>query len=302
MNTKNIRRDTFESFMSNIHVANPNDLPPDTKIGRVVEYFDELRKNFKNCCIWEKEFDVDECMVEYFGRYGTFLKQSIRMKPIRFGYKVWCANLASGYLFDFDVYEGSTGRKTQNVAKYGLGAGVVLDLIDRMPKTEDGDHMPSLLAVDNFFNSYRLVQECSSRNVPILGTLRQDRIQNAPLLGKKEMLKKCRGYYENAHSRDDIAVVTWRDMSTMGSLSWLQTHKGLSLSNRRSVGIGWRRSRCQSTCHMSSRCTTKRWAELIDRIRILTSIVLTFGQKSGGGHCFHGALMSRSKMLGSCFG
>ena len=65
-------------------------------------------------------------MVEYFGRYGTFLKQLIKMKPIRYGYKIWCTNLPLGYLFYFTIYKGSTGRKTDNITNFGLGAGVVL--------------------------------------------------------------------------------------------------------------------------------------------------------------------------------
>ena len=65
-----------------------------------------------------------------FRRYGSFLNQSIRLKPIRFGYKFWCANHPTGYLFDFDVYEGASGRKSNNVEEYELGAGVCLDIID----------------------------------------------------------------------------------------------------------------------------------------------------------------------------
>ena len=83
----NMRRNRFEKIMQFLHVADSNNLPKDRKIGRVSEYLDELRKNFKTNCFWDREFDIDECMVEYFGRYGNFLKQSIRMKPIRFGYK-----------------------------------------------------------------------------------------------------------------------------------------------------------------------------------------------------------------------
>ena len=74
--------------MQFLHVADSRNLPKDTKIGCVSEYIDELRKDFKTNCIWDREFDIDECMVEYFGGYGTFLKQSIRIKPIRFGYKI----------------------------------------------------------------------------------------------------------------------------------------------------------------------------------------------------------------------
>ena len=64
------------------------------------------------------------------------------MKPIRFGYKLWCANLPLGYLFDFDVYQGKSGRKNDNVMNVGLGCGIVLDLINRIPRLEDGGHIP----------------------------------------------------------------------------------------------------------------------------------------------------------------
>ena len=84
----NIRRNRFEKIIQFLHVADSRNLPEDTKIGCVLECLDGLQKNFKTNCIWDREFDIDQCMVEYFGRYGTFLKQSIRMKPIRFGYKI----------------------------------------------------------------------------------------------------------------------------------------------------------------------------------------------------------------------
>ena len=161
----NMRRNRFEKIMQFLHVADSSNLPKDTKIGHVSEYLDELRKNFKTNCIWDRECDIDECMVEYFGRYGTFLKQSTRMKPICFGYKIWCANLPLGYLFDFTIYEGSTGRKTDNITNFGLGAEVVLDFIEGLPVDSDGNLKPMLLSVDNFDNSFQLIDQCSLRNI-----------------------------------------------------------------------------------------------------------------------------------------
>ena len=116
--------------------------------------------------------------MEYFGRYGTFLKQSLRMKPIHFGYKMWRANLPLGYLFDFTIYEGSTGRKTDNITNFRLGAGVVLDFIDGLPVDSDGNLKTILLSVDNFFNSFQLIHQCYLRNVPVIGFLRADRMSS----------------------------------------------------------------------------------------------------------------------------
>ena len=60
----NRRRNRFEEILQSFHVVNSNNLPEDTKIGRVLEYLVKLRRNFK--AHW---------MVKYFGRYRTFLNQ-----------------------------------------------------------------------------------------------------------------------------------------------------------------------------------------------------------------------------------
>ena len=62
--------------MQYIHVADHKNFPESTKIDRVSKYFSELQKNFltQAVCVG-KECDVDERMIEYFGKYGSFLKQ-----------------------------------------------------------------------------------------------------------------------------------------------------------------------------------------------------------------------------------
>ena len=86
----------FEIF----HFAHSKNLPRDTNVWLVLEFLDELWKNFKAHWISEREFDMDEYMVEYFGQYRIFLKYSIRMKLV---YKIWCTNLPLGYLFGFII-------------------------------------------------------------------------------------------------------------------------------------------------------------------------------------------------------
>ena len=60
-----MRRNMFEKILQFPYAADSNNLPKakDTKVGKVAHY------------IWDIEFDIDECMVEYFGQYRTFLKQ-----------------------------------------------------------------------------------------------------------------------------------------------------------------------------------------------------------------------------------
>ena len=74
------------------------------------------------------------------------------MKTVRFEYKIRCANPPLCYLFEFTIYEGSTGRKMDNTTKFTLGAGVVLDIIDGVLVNSDWNLKPMFLSVDNFFN------------------------------------------------------------------------------------------------------------------------------------------------------
>lgn len=62
----NIRRNKFNKVSQYRHAADSDDLSKEIMIGRVFEYL-ELKQNFKGNCIWDREFDVDECMVEDFG-------------------------------------------------------------------------------------------------------------------------------------------------------------------------------------------------------------------------------------------
>ena len=116
----NMRKNRFEIILQYLHVADSINLPKDIKVGRVSEYHNQFRNNFKAHCIWNREFDINECMVEYFGLHETFLKQSIIMKLIRIGYNIWCANLPLGYPSQFTIYEGSTSRKTDKIATLDL--------------------------------------------------------------------------------------------------------------------------------------------------------------------------------------
>jgi hypothetical protein len=58
-------------------------------------------------------------MIKYFGKNG--LKQAIRNKPTRFGYKVWVLATISGCVVTFDLYQGKGigTHTTQNVKTVG---------------------------------------------------------------------------------------------------------------------------------------------------------------------------------------
>ena len=67
---------------------------------------------------------MDEIRVLFKGR--SSLKQYIRGKPNSWGFKLWGRAGASGVLYDFDVYQGKTGRQTEDYI--GVGGDTVLQM------------------------------------------------------------------------------------------------------------------------------------------------------------------------------
>lgn len=63
-----------------------------------------LNENFQKFGMCREQLAVDEMIVKYFGM--NLLKQFIRGKPIRFGYKMWALCDAEGFCYKFQLYCG----------------------------------------------------------------------------------------------------------------------------------------------------------------------------------------------------
>jgi hypothetical protein len=137
-----------------------------------------LLAKFTEMYVPEQELSHDEAMIKYFGKNG--LKQAIRNKPIRFGYKVWVLATVSGYVVTFDLYQGKGigTYTTQNVKTVGAAAASVLDLLDLLP--EEKLNLPYHLYADNFFSSHKLIEVLGEHNIQYTGTIRQDRVKGSP--------------------------------------------------------------------------------------------------------------------------
>lgn len=71
---------------------------------------------------------------------------------VRIGYKAWTLALSDGYVFQFDIYSSkSTGPKSSEYEDFGLGGGVVLNLLSIV-------ETPAKHAIyfENFFTSFYL--------------------------------------------------------------------------------------------------------------------------------------------------
>lgn len=205
--SKSMRRDTFEGIMRSLHLAN-NMQMNDDRFFKVRPFFDMLNEAFKICDLTE-HLSVDETVVPYFGHHG--LKQFIRGKPIRFGFKLWTLASPEGFMFHAEPYSGSSTKLPQT----GLGQGpdVVLGLIEKV-QAREGNH----IVMDNLFTTIPLLNELSKKGIAGTGTIRENRLEKAPLAPKKDLKKSPRGTYESACT-DDVIIVKWNDNTVVSVAS-----------------------------------------------------------------------------------
>nr|CAI5857883.1 unnamed protein product [Callosobruchus analis] len=126
-------------------------------------------------------------MEPYYGRHH--MKQFIKGKPIRFGFRFWCLCTFDGYLVKFDVYTGA-GDKVEGKL---LGSSVTEKLcVDFL---EQG----STIFLGNYFTS-----------IPLLETLSANRLYCV----------ENRGSYHTIHdSISNITLTRWHDSSQVTVIS-----------------------------------------------------------------------------------
>ena len=119
---------------------------------------------------------IDESMIRYFGPYS--LKQFIKGKPTRFGFKIWVICTPAGAQIRCVPYAGA---KT-NVFQYALSQGpdVVYDLVENVKLIPGSE-----VVCDNLFTIPDLMDHLSKKGIGVLGTMRQNRMNNLSLPSKK---------------------------------------------------------------------------------------------------------------------
>lgn len=204
-------RTRFEDLLKYIHFCENNNLDPEDKFSKVRNVMSMLNERWLQYFPGDVYLSIDESMVPYFGRYGA--KQHIHGKPIRFGYKVWVLATRLGYAIQAEPYQG---KKTgANIPELGVGGSVVIDLISELPQNRK-----YCLFFDNFFTSMKLLEELKKRGYHGTGTIRADRVEQAPLPDISEIKKQPRGTFEQVTDKDnDITLVRYMDNSvfTMAS-------------------------------------------------------------------------------------
>jgi len=104
---------------------------------------------------------VDESMVPCKAR--SLLKQYMKKKPHRWGYKIWCL-VSDGYILRFAVY---TGRRREN------SLGTPTQVVQNLVAPYYGYH--HLVVMNNFYSSLPLFRVLLSHSTYALGTIRSNR-------------------------------------------------------------------------------------------------------------------------------
>jgi hypothetical protein len=193
---------TFTSVLRNTTFVKTTEPDPKDRFWKVRPLFDHINDCAKMWVKHPQHVSIDEGMVKYFGPHP--LKQFMRGKPHRFGYKIWIMTSSTGELLACQPYGGASTF----IADYGQGQGpnVVLGL------SEQYGLLPgSQVYCDNLFTSLDLLDHMGDRQLGVTGTMRLNRIHGLPLPSKKDVNKKFeRGQLHAIYSMD-TTVVVWKD-------------------------------------------------------------------------------------------
>lgn len=208
-----IRRDRFTQIMRFLHVADNNTIDLSDKMYKLRPLMDKLSYNFRKHFVPVGKLSFDESMIAYFGPHGC--KQFIKGKPIRFGYKMWCLNTPTGYLVNFDLYQGKNPKGNQeNEKKFGKAAAVLVQMID-----DFHDHVKALpfsFYFDNLFTGINLLIHLKEQGYNGTGTIRENRVpKECGVLTSIEVKKKERGYLDYKSSDDGVLITRWNDNSSV---------------------------------------------------------------------------------------
>jgi hypothetical protein len=171
------------------------------KLWKLRPFLDHIQSRILTAVEPEEHQSIDEQMIPFTGK--SSLKQYIKSKPKKWGYKVWMRSSVSGYMHEFEIYQGSNGNRPEKVLS--VCADVVLRLSE---KIKGKNHK---LFFDNLFTTIDLLKYLRDNQIFSVGTLRKNRLMGAETALKPDKEMKARGDFCIATSADNITVVKWND-------------------------------------------------------------------------------------------
>lgn len=199
----------FKKLRSTIHFSDNTNQTNDrfAKIRPLINHIREKCKSLKQ----ETKSSIDETMIPYKGTRASNLRQYMKGKPHKWGFKFFVRAGVSGIVYDILPYCGSSTFDQESLtsaeSNMGLGAKVVISVSKSIPNPSE-----SVLYFDNFFTSIHLLTHLKENmDILALGTLRKNRIEGCPLLSDKDLKKRGRGSYDHRINGEGIIVVKWVD-------------------------------------------------------------------------------------------
>ncbi|KRX69229.1 PiggyBac transposable element-derived protein 3 [Trichinella sp. T6] len=150
---------------------------------------------------------IDEEIIPYKGR--NKLKQYIPKKPKKWGIKVNARTGMSGLLYDFCFYEGKVPRVKKPSGC--LTFDIVMKLCEMIPK-----HQNFKIFFDNYFTHLHLQLRLLKKGIHTIGTIRRNRLKNAPLKIEKELKRAAWGaFHVCTTAENNLCIVRWHDSAVV---------------------------------------------------------------------------------------
>ncbi|XP_040067986.1 piggyBac transposable element-derived protein 3-like [Ixodes scapularis] len=207
-------RNRFEEIHRFLHMNNnmeqkPKGIEGHDKLFKVRPIIDALRQNLRLVPPEEKQ-SIDEQIIPFKGR--SQMKQYIKAKPHKWGFKVFTRASSSGIMHDFVIYEGK-GTATDH--GLGISGDIVLDLVRDLPQG-----INHKVFFDNWFSSLRLVEHLKKEGYLSVGTVRSDRTEKCPLALDSELKSQGRGAVDyKLDAESGVQVIKWLDNATVQLVS-----------------------------------------------------------------------------------
>lgn len=184
--------------------------------------FNFLNRAFQ-CETQTPKQSIDEVMVGYKGKTAGNLRQYIKNKPDKWGFKLFSRASEDGFIHDMVLYQGLTTLQSHGVTltpeQEALGA--TSQIVSTLAKTMTCSS-PTAIFADNFFTSLEIVRYLqTTHGCRYTGTARENRIGNPPLKPVKDLDKKAvpRGTFDYTTTDDGIIALRWKDNKVVTMLS-----------------------------------------------------------------------------------
>ena len=204
---QSMTRDRFRFISKYLAVAIESDGEPPRPgeardpIAKIRPLVIALNDRYTHCRMPGEVQSIDESMVKFKGR--SMIRQSVRNKPIKSGFKLWSRCGPSGYTYQFEVYTGKTAAGLATSRKGESPGNIVLRLCDSLV---DKGH---IVAFDSYFTSVNLMDELEKRGINAVGTINKLRL-NQPVMDELSLKQgQFRGKFSNEEPRKGLFI--WKD-------------------------------------------------------------------------------------------